>query len=41
MAVHQGGRVGQAGRQLALKNTPKKTKSEAGKTLANHKVKHH
>lgn len=41
MAVHHGGKVGKAGRQLVSKNTSKKTKSEAGKTLAEHKAKLH
>lgn len=41
MAVHHGGKVGGAARKLASKNTSKSTKSQAGKTLANHKAKHH
>lgn len=41
MAVHHGGKAGGAGRKLASKSTSKSTKSKAGKTLANHKVKYH
>lgn len=37
MAVHHGGKVGAAGKALASKSTSKSTKSNAGKTLANHK----
>ncbi len=41
MAVHHSGKVGSAAKELASKNTSKGTKSKAGKTLANHKAKHH
>ena len=41
MAVHHGGKVGAAARKLASKNTSKKAKSKAGKTLAKHKVDKH
>lgn len=41
MAVHHGGKVGQAGKQLASKSTCKATKSKAGKTLADHKAAKH
>lgn len=41
MAVHHGGKVGKAGRQLASKATSKSTKSKAGKVLADHKAKQH
>ena len=39
--VHHGGPVGKAAKQLASKNTSKKTKSKAGKILENHKEKMH
>ena len=41
MAVHHGGKVGRAGKNLASKTTTKSTKSKAGATLANHKAKYH
>ena len=41
MAVHHGGKVGKAGKTLASKSSSKKSKSSAGKTLANHKNKMH
>lgn len=41
MAVHHGGKVGSAARKLASKKTSKKAKSNAGKTLANHKAQYH
>lgn len=41
MAVHHGGKVGGAAKKLASKTTSNSTKSNAGKTLANHKVKYH
>ena len=41
MAVHHGGKVGSAAKKLASKSTSKNTKSNAGKTLANHKAKYH
>ena len=41
MAVHHGGKVGSAARKLASKSTGKNIKSNAGKTLANHKAKYH
>lgn len=41
MAVHHGGRVGSAARKLASKSTGRNTKSKAGRTMANHKAKHH
>ena len=39
--VHHGGKVGGAAKKLASKSTSQKTKSKAGKTLANHKAKKH
>ena len=41
MAVPHGGKVGSAARKLASKSTGKNIKSNAGKTLANHKAKYH
>lgn len=41
MAVHHGGKVGKAAKTLASKNSSKKAKSSAGKTLANHKSSKH
>lgn len=41
MAVHHGGKVGNAAKKLSSKSTGKKIKSKAGKTLANHKAKCH
>lgn len=41
MAVHHGGKVGKAAKNLATKGTSKQTKSEAGKTLAKHKAEKH
>jgi len=41
MAVHHGGKVGKAAKALASKSSSKKTKSSAGKTLANHKANKH
>ena len=41
MAVHHGGKVGSAAKKLAQKSTSKRIKSQAGKTMANHKVKYH
>ena len=41
MAVHHGGKVGNAAKKLASKSTGKNIKSNAGKTLANHKAKYH
>ncbi len=41
MAVHHGGKVGKAGKTLASKGSSKSAKSNAGKTLANHKAKSH
>lgn len=40
MAKHSGGKVGAAGKQLATSKSAK-VKSQAGKTLANHKAKKH
>ena len=37
MAIHHGGKVGAAGKNLASKSTRKSSKSKAGKILANHK----
>lgn len=37
MPVHHGGKVGNAGKTLASKNSSKSSKSKAGKTLVNHK----
>ena len=41
MAVHHGGKVGNAASKLASKSTSKSTKSKAGRILANHKAKFH
>ena len=41
MAVHHGGKVGKAGKTLASKSSSNKAKSNAGKTLADHKAKQH
>jgi len=41
MPVHHGGRVGKAAKTLAKKSSSKSAKSNAGKTLANHKAKEH
>lgn len=41
MKVHHGGKVGKAGRTLASNSSSKSAKSNAGKTLANHKAKYH
>lgn len=41
MAVHHGGKVGNAAKKLASKSTGKSTKSKAGKTLATHKARKH
>lgn len=41
MAVHHGGKIGSADKKSASNSTSKSTKSKAGKTLANHKAKHH
>lgn len=41
MAKHSGGKVGAAGKTLASKSAGKSAKSQAGKTLANHKAKKH
>ena len=41
MAVHHGGKVGNAGKTLASKSSSKSSKSKARKTLANHKAKCH
>ena len=41
MPVHHGGKVGAAGKALASKNASKAKKSNAGKTLADHKNKCH
>lgn len=41
MTVHHGGKVGGAAKKLASKSTSKRTKSNAGRTLANHKAKCH
>ena len=41
MAVHHGGKGGSAARKLASKSTGINIKSNAGKTLANHKAKYH
>lgn len=41
MAVHHGGKVGKAGKTLASKGSSKSSKSQAGKTLANHKADKH
>ncbi len=37
MAVHHGGKVGAAAKALASKSSSKSTKSNAAKTLVNHK----
>ena len=41
MPVHHGGKVGAAAKKLASKSIGKKAKSNAGKTLVNHKTKYH
>ena len=41
MAVHHGGKVGGAAKKLASKTTSKKVKSQAAKTLVEHKEKYH
>lgn len=41
MAVHHGGKVGQAAKKLASKSTKKCTRSKAGTKLAKHKAKYH
>jgi len=41
MATHHGGKVGAAGKTLANKSSSKSAKSNAGKTLANHKAAKH
>ncbi|MDD3141887.1 MAG: hypothetical protein PHX08_23390 [Lachnospiraceae bacterium] len=41
MAVHHGGKVGQAGKTLSSKSSSKSSKSKAGTTLANHKASKH
>lgn len=41
MAVHHGGKVGKAAKQLASSHTSKSTKSKAGKIFNNHKQKMH
>lgn len=41
MAVHHGGKVGKAGKNLAAKNASSAAKSKAGKALAKHKPKAH
>ena len=41
MAVHHGGIVGRAGKTLASKGSSKTAKTNAGKTLANHKASKH
>lgn len=41
MAAHHGGKVGNAGKTLSSKHSSKSAKSDAGKTLANHKNKCH
>lgn len=41
MAVHHGGKVGAAARNLASKSTSKSTKSKAAKALAKHKAEKH
>ncbi|WP_321004112.1 hypothetical protein [Eisenbergiella porci] len=41
MAIHHSGKVSSASKKLASNSTSKSVKSKAGKTLANHKAKHH
>lgn len=41
MAVHHGGKVSKAAKTLASKSSGKNAKSNAGKTLANHKANCH
>jgi hypothetical protein len=41
MAVHHGGKVGNAAKTLAKKNSSKSSKSKAGTILADHKAKKH
>ncbi len=39
--IHHGGKVGHAAKTLASKSSSNKSKSAAGKVLANHKAKYH
>lgn len=41
MTVHHGGKVGKAAKTLASSSPSSKAKSQAGKTLANHKAAKH
>lgn len=41
MAVHHGGRVGNAAKKLASKHSSKSVKSKSAKILTNHKLKYH
>lgn len=41
MAVHHGGKVGEAAKKLASKSSTKPEKSKAGKTMVKHKTKYH
>lgn len=41
MAVHHGGKVGKAGKNLASKKSSGKTKSKAGKVLKKHQDEKH
>lgn len=41
MAVHHGGKISKAAKNLANKSSSKSVKSKAGKTMANHKAKCH
>lgn len=41
MAVHSGGKVGNAGRILAKKTSSKKQKRKAGTILTKHKAQYH
>lgn len=41
MARHSGGKVGAAAKRLATPSTSAKQKSKDGRTLANHKARHH
>ena len=41
MAVHRGGKVGKAAKMLPSNSSSNKAKSQAGKTLANHKAAKH
>lgn len=39
--IHLGSKISKAAKTLASKSSSKKSKSDAGKTLVNHKIKEH